>query len=79
MRNTIAVAKINGAINALRAMQGDIERLPATKRRMIVGANNIGHVIHGLEMAKAELSDEPMPQPYTTGIDASDLEGIIDN
>lgn len=78
MNTTLAVIQINGALNALRAIQGSAGDLPQRAQNKIAGLAHLATVIHGLELAKAELTGQPHPPAPVSTTNFDDLDGIID-
>lgn len=76
-KNTVLL-QINSAINLLSALQQGIADLPERQQRKLPGGNSIGSVLHGLEIAKAEINGEEWPEAPAIESD-SWLEEMIDN
>lgn len=79
MNSHIPVMKINEALNVLRIVESLAAKLPQRLQRELPLASVVA-VIHGLEMAKAHLKGEAMPQLPVTETTPEDefLFEIID-
>lgn len=75
--NTNSVnTQLNAATNLLTSMQSAIEELPAKYRKKLPGSAHIGDVLYRLSVAKAEVNGTPLP--VKPSVDATGLDGIID-